>query len=189
MSNDNDDFSSMLCLDIYLSSLSGAAYKKVAQNIKSKPVFPIISWDVSGNYLQKNHNSLQETDRQYLEKLSKKFRWKLDINTIMPHYYEALVVTNVKQEIYWVNEGFVTMTGYSEEHALGKKPNFLQGKNTPENVRRDIREHLIANKPYAGTIVNYRKNQEEYVCNVKIIPIMNDKDKVTHFIAFEREAV
>jgi len=189
MKEDNNDLNSMMCLDIYLSSLSDTAYNSITQKIKAKRVFPVSSWDISGNFLQKKGDSSVEADRLYLSKLSKKFRWVIDVNTIFPHRYEAMVITNVDQEIYWVNEGFTTMTGYSADYALGKKPNFLQGKNTQPDVRNEIREHLSTFKEYTGTIVNYRKNREEYICSVKIIPIRNDRDNVTHFIAFEREAV
>lgn len=190
MNDDNDDLNSMLCLDIYLSSLSDKEYSKITHKIKSRRVFPVTSWDISGNYLQKPPlQFMQEADRAHLVKLSKKLRWKLDIDSFVTEPYGAIIVTNARQEIYWVNDGFTTMTGYDAEHALGKKPNFLQGKNTQQEVRENIREQLLQLKPFACTVINYRKNHEQYLCEVKIIPISNDKDKVTHFIAFEREAV
>ncbi|WP_020213444.1 PAS domain-containing protein [Flavobacterium rivuli] len=190
MGDDNKDINSMMCLDIYLSSLSDAEYSKIAQKIKSKRVFPVTSWDISANFLQKNNPvTTQENDRQQLNLFSKKFKWKLDLNSIMPSRYEAIIITDIKQEIYWVNQGFAAMTGYSAEHAVGRKPDFLQGNKTLPEVRKNIREHLQHLKPIACTIINYRKNGDEYVCEVKIIPISNDKNIVTHFLAFEREAV
>jgi len=190
MSDDNGDLNSMLCLDIYLSSLSDNEYGKIKHKIKSRRVFPVTSWDISANFLQKPASQyMQEADRIHLVKLSKQLRWKLDIDSFVNEAYDAIIVTNTRQEIYWVNDGFTAMTGYAPEHALGKKPNFLQGKNTPQEVRENIREQLLQLKPFACTVINYRKNHEQYLCEVKIIPISNDKDKVTHFIAFEREAV
>jgi len=186
----DDNLNSMMSLDIYLSSLSDEEYAKIADRLISRPVFPVMSWDIAGNYLQNaDALPLKEGDRSYLRKLAKKHKWKLDIDTIIPNYYQAIVVTNAKQEINWISDGFTAMTGYSSEYALGRKPNFLQGENTSPDVRWQIKESLRANKVYNGRIVNYRKNEEEYVCEVKIIPITNNKDKVTHFIAFEREAV
>jgi PAS domain S-box-containing protein len=186
----DDNLNSMMCLDIYLSSLSDEEYAMIANRLISRRVFPLMSWDIAGNYLQ-NADALtvQEDDRSYLRKLAKKHKWTLDVDTIIPNFYQAIVVTNAKQEINWISEGFTAMTGYSSEYALGKKPNFLQGNNTSPDVRKEIKESLRANKVYNGRIVNYRKNEEEYVCEVKIIPITNKNDKVTHFIAFEREAV
>lgn len=190
MSEDNGDLNSMMCLDIYLTSLSDEEYSKITYKIKSKRVFPVTSWDISGNYLQKPVSQfMKEEDRLYLEKLSKKFRWKMDIDSFVAEPYSAIVVTNAKQEIYWVNDGFTTMTGYPADYVLGKKPNFLHGKNTPPETRKNFREQLLQLKPFTTTIINYRNNKKEYICEVKIIPISNDKENVTHFIAFEREAV
>ena len=180
----------MLCLDIYLSSLSDEKYNEIAHKIKSERIFPVTSWDISGNYLQKaTPKFMQEADRLYLTMLSEKFRWKLDVNSFIAEPYNAIVVADNMQEICWVNQGFTQMTGYPAKYALGKKPNFLQGKNTPPETRKYFREQLLQLKPFTTTIVNYRKNKEEYICEVKIIPMSNYKDEVTHFIAFEREAV
>ena len=74
MSNYNDDLNSMLCLDIYLSSLSDEKYNEIAHKIKSERIFPVTSWDISGNYLQKTTPQfMQEADRLYLTMLSKNF--------------------------------------------------------------------------------------------------------------------
>ena len=191
MSDDNDDFNSMISLDIYLSSLSDEEYHKVARKIKPAKIFPLVSWDLSGNYLQKTiiEGVNRDADALQLEKLSKKYHWKFDINALLNEKYEAIVVTNSDQQIQWVSEGFTKMTGYDKDDAIGNKPNFLQGKNTSASTRKVIKQHLSAHKPYATRIHNYRKNGEEYLCEVKIIPISNTENVFTHFIAIEREAV
>jgi len=77
------------------------------------------------------------------------------------------------------------MTGYSVNHTLGKKPIFLQGKNTSHERRKKIWEQLQSNIRFKESIKNYRKNGEEYECLLSIIPLENKNSKVTHYLALE----
>lgn len=189
MSEENDNVNTMMCLDIYLSSLTDAEYKNVTHRIKPVKTLPLISWDITGDYFKYNVNDGKEDERLNLSKLAIKYFWKLDIESLLDANYDAVVVTTASREICWANKGFTAMTGYSLTNVMGKNPNFLQGKNTSLHTRKKIKEHLHAKKIFRGTIINYRKNKEEYLCEVKIIPITNFNDEVTHFIALEKEAV
>ena len=79
------------------------------------------------------------------------------------------------------------MTGYSKKYALHKTPSFLQGEATQGLTRNRIRKKLELLKPFTEVIVNYRKDNTPYKCEVKIIPLY--KDKVTHFLAIEKKVV
>lgn len=188
MNGDKDDLNTMMCLDIYLSSLNNEEYDNVIHKIKPRKLLPLVSWDISVPHYS-DINSVKSDDSIKLNQLSIRHLWKVDVESLLKLDYQAVVVTNINREICWVNKGFAAMTGYSVNYATGRNPNFLQGKNTSAETRKKIRVHLKARKPFSGTIINYRKNKEEYLCEVKIIPIINIHDEVTHFIALEREAV
>lgn len=101
--------------------------------------------------------------------------------------YDSLIVTNLNQEIMWVSEGFYEMTGFSRKHALGKRPNFLQGPQTSKETTKEISNKIKSDLPFNGAILNYKKNGEEYLCQIKIVPIRNKSQKVTHYLALERK--
>ncbi|MDI9879523.1 PAS domain-containing protein [Flectobacillus longus] len=101
----------------------------------------------------------------------------------------AVVITNVQQTIQWVNHGFANMTGYQIQEALGKKPSFLQGKETDPLTRSAIKACLLEEKKFEGKLINYRKDGEPYWCDVRIEPIFNEHQKLVNFIAFEEEIV
>lgn len=101
--------------------------------------------------------------------------------------YEALVVTDSSKNIVWANNGFHEMTGYAKSFAIGKKPNFLQGVNTSETVREEIRQQLKAQIRFKASILNYRKNGEEYQCHIDVMPLFDSNKNLTHFLAMERE--
>ncbi len=132
-------------------------------------------------------NEFINSDALLLSHLSKRFLWKNNIRTILSTEYEALVLTNIDKKIVWVNQGFEKMTGYSSSFAIGKKPTFLQGKNTSNNTRAIFRQNLQKGTHFCDTLVNYRKNGEEYICQIELFPLQNTAGHITHFLALEQE--
>ena len=114
----------------------------------------------------------------------------LDVDVVkeLPISYGTVVLTDFAQILQWVNGGFQAMTGYAPEYAIGKKPAFLQGPNTSEIVKGRIRETLSTGGRISETITNYKKNGTEYECLITIIPLLDSKQNITHYLALEREA-
>lgn len=100
--------------------------------------------------------------------------------------YDSLIVTSTDQEILWVSEGFYDMTGFSRKYAVGKRPSFLQGEKTELKTKQRIRQHIKNDETFTGSIINYKKNGEEYLCQIKIVPITKGNE-VTHYLALERK--
>lgn len=112
-----------------------------------------------------------------------------DIKAHLRKATNTIVVTNPEQIIHFVTKGFEKMTGYPAEYARGKKPKFLQGKDTEESVRTMIRTNLEKRIPVEAIITNYRKNGEQYLCQVKIFPMFNKNLDLVNFVALENEYV
>jgi len=150
--------------------------------------FPLLCWDIYSMFLLKKGKDLQkDNDLLLLESLNKKHHWNTDLKALLANSYEALILTDARQKIQWVNKGFTKMTGYSAHYTLGKTSVFLQGANTSLETKKCIREKLMERITFTETVVNYRKNHEEYLCEVTITPLLNSKNEITHFIALENE--
>ena len=55
----------------------------------------------------------------------------------------AVILTDEKKSIIWVNDAFLTITGYSLFEVLGKKPGIiLQGQNTSKETIELISKSL-----------------------------------------------
>jgi hypothetical protein len=63
----------------------------------------------------------------------------------------------------------------------------LHGSQTQLAEREFFRAQLKTGQPFTAQITNHRKNGEAYVCEVKIIPLYNASQQLTHYIALERE--
>lgn len=155
---------------------------------RPKYVSPLLCWDIYSEQYDKliqkaridfDLKQLRIALNGHLE------RWIFD--RIMEEGYDALVVTDALQKIEWVSRGFSEMTGYPKCYAIGKTPRFLQGPKTSIKTRKSIRERLKKKKVIKDTILNYRKNGEEYLCQIKIIPLFNDENRPSHYLAVERE--
>lgn len=99
----------------------------------------------------------------------------------------AVIITDSKGGIQWVNEAFTEITGYRLEEVLGKKPgSFLQGPQTnPETVAK-IRKSLNAREQFDGEIYNYNKEGQGYWLSLSIAPIYHyQTGDLQGFIAIE----
>ncbi len=190
MSKYQDNLRHMMCLDIYLESLNDYEYQKIKQRIIQPELKPhsLMSWgifnDHSSQLIQKAN---KEKEMIVLQKFQEKFDWKTNLKSILTNEYYALVLTNSALKIQWVNKNFSRMTGYPSNYALGKSPKFLQGKNTCQETQKRIKEQLGLNLPFTEVITNYKKNEEEYNCEVTIFPINNHQHQVTHYLALENK--
>jgi PAS domain S-box-containing protein len=97
----------------------------------------------------------------------------------------AVILTDSKKRIIWVNEDFTQITGYNINEVLGKKPSILQGPKSEKVVIQRIKKGLEQLVPLKEEITNYRKNGEAYLCKLVIYPIFNENQELVHFIAFE----
>ncbi|CAA0155483.1 PAS domain-containing protein [Tenacibaculum maritimum] len=183
-----NDLKNMLCLDLYVASLSQEAYTNLqpALATPTKKHLHIRSWGVQNLFKE---NTLAK-DIKALHTFALAFQWQNDLRRILHKNpsYETLILTNASKEIVWVNDGFQKMTGYDKSFALHKTAGFLQGEKTSLATRKRIRKKLLKNKPFKEVILNYRKDQTSYECELTIFPLAS-KAKTTHFLALEKEVV
>lgn len=150
---------------------------------------PLKCWDIYTMYLsnQVNHH-VKQMDIKVLMHYKKKFNWSFNIEAlILNNEFKTIVLTNYNQEILWVNKGFTKMTGYSMKYAIGKRPKFLQGKETSEISINNIRKKLKKEISFKETIINYRKNGALYNCEIDMYPLKNTNNNQVHFLALENE--
>lgn len=100
----------------------------------------------------------------------------------------AVVVTDTRGHIEWVNEAFVRITGYTFNEVRGRKPGgILQGPKTDPATINLIREALTAEKSISIEILNYAKDGSTYWLSLEIQPMRDDEGKLTNFMAIERD--
>ena len=132
--------------------------------------------------------SKERRDLAELEMLSKWHDWQMPISLKrVLQNGKTLLITDGEQRIEFVSAQFEHMTGYSAEEARGKKPSFLQGKETASATLVDIRLAVEKKQGIKTELINYKKNGDPYLCEIEILPLFTSKGMFSHFLALEQE--
>ncbi|MBS1142952.1 MAG: hypothetical protein H6R14_358 [Proteobacteria bacterium] len=96
---------------------------------------------------------------------------------------EAILITDVDNNIITVNPSFTRLTGYSAEEAAGRNPRFLSaGRTTKEEYAR-MWDGIINNGFWQGEVWDRRKDGGIYPKWISISVIRDDEGKVLYHIA------
>ncbi|HOV86745.1 MAG TPA: PAS domain S-box protein [Syntrophobacteraceae bacterium] len=99
----------------------------------------------------------------------------------------SVIITDQQGNIEYVNARFCEVTGYSLEETLGKNPRILKSGKHPPSLYRDLWETILAGKTWRGELINRKKNGEEFWESASISPIMDDRGRITHFVAVKED--
>ena len=108
---------------------------------------------------------------------------------VVDHRVSCAVTSSARGEprIIYVNPAFCRMTGYSPSEAEGSSPKMLQGKATEQNAVSRIEDAMVSGRAIRAILTNYRKTSEAYLCEMALFPLDGEHEKLTRFIAFQRE--
>jgi diguanylate cyclase (GGDEF)-like protein/PAS domain S-box-containing protein len=100
----------------------------------------------------------------------------------------AIVITDSRGTILWVNHAFTTMTGYGQEDVLGKNPRLLKSGEQPASHYEDLWSTITSGKVWNGEIVNRRKDGTTYTEEMTITPVRNAGDPANgYYIAIKQD--
>ena len=131
--------------------------------------------------------AMQDVTLQKLEE----HRLKL-LESVITHTRDSILITKADPlggpdtRIIYANEAFTKMTGYLPEEVTGKSPRFLQGPKTGKTELEQINNSLKNWQPCEATVVNYKKNGEEFWINFSFTPVADEKGQYTHWISIAR---
>ena len=172
----NDDFFKLIAVSIDKSekrwninaSSNGRDYSFICITMQDEGYINIYGRDITE----------QKKDQQQLENLS----------LIIQQSINAIIVTDNKGNIEWVNKAFETVTGYSLEEVIGKKPgSLLQGEATDKATIAYMREKIKNAEPFICEIYNYKKSGVGYWLRISGQPIFDKSGNVVRFFAIEED--
>jgi PAS domain S-box-containing protein len=100
----------------------------------------------------------------------------------------AIMITDPKGVIEWVNPAFTALTGYSKEDAINNTTDELFRCNMrhPE-VHQEVWSVISKGQMWHGEIVYQRKDGTEYTEEQTITPVIDNQGIVRHFIAIKQD--
>jgi len=96
---------------------------------------------------------------------------------------EAVVITNARNQIEYVNPAFTTITEYTSEEVIGQNPALWRSGRHDSEFYQTMWEALNTHGRWRGEIWNRRKSGEFYAEWLSIVAIKDDQDAVSHYIA------
>jgi len=96
---------------------------------------------------------------------------------------DIVIVTDAKARIEYVNPAFEKITGFSQDNAIGQNLiQFLSCQNTQE-LCTQAQNVLLSGEVFQNEITSTCKNGTIYHARITMIPLIDNKHKITHFIA------
>lgn len=100
----------------------------------------------------------------------------------------AVIITDTKGCIQWVNAGFTRITEYTLAEVLGKKPGeLLQFEKTDPKTVDQIRRAIQTRQPINCQILNRSKFGREYWLDLSIQPLQDEYSNFNGFMAVETD--
>ena len=131
--------------------------------------------------------------RDITDKIEEKHKLKL-LESVITNTNDAILITEAKPLdpllipiIIYVNEAFTRMTGYTADELMGKSPRILQGPKSDKKELNRLSKALLNWESCEITIINYKKNGEEFWVNFTMTPVADEKGCYTHWISIERD--
>lgn len=115
------------------------------------------------------------------------------LDAAMRRVSDVVLITDARSldwpgpSVVFVNEAFVSMTGYSKDDILGATPRILQGPDTEQEKLKEIRDALNANEPVRTELTNYRKDGSRFIAEIDINPLFDANGACTHYVAVQRD--
>ncbi|NMG75059.1 GGDEF domain-containing protein [Aromatoleum diolicum] len=103
------------------------------------------------------------------------------------HAPAAIMITNARGRIEYVNETFLRSSGYTREEVIGRSPAMFKSGHTKIEVYTDLWQTILSGKIWRGEVRNRRKNGDEYWENMAISPLRDHFGRVSHFVAVRED--
>ncbi|WP_097651546.1 PAS domain S-box protein [Candidatus Chloroploca asiatica] len=99
----------------------------------------------------------------------------------------AIVITDTKGIIQWVNPAFTTLTGYPAEEVLGQNPRIFASGHQDRHYYAQLWATIVDGKVWQGETINRRRDGTIYTEEQVITPVQMHGNGITHFVAIKQD--
>jgi len=96
--------------------------------------------------------------------------------------------TDKDGKITYVNDIFCDISGYSREELIGKKHNIIRHPDTSNTLFKELWNCVIKEKKtWHGILKNKKKNNQTYIVQTSIMPILDEENNIMELIALRND--
>ena len=99
----------------------------------------------------------------------------------------SIIITDKDGRIEYVNPNFTRVTGYTLPEVFGKNPSILKSGHTLPEDYAQMWQTLSAGFRWTGEFYNKKKNGELFYEHAVIVPVTDDDEQITHYVAIQRD--
>jgi len=96
---------------------------------------------------------------------------------------DAVVITDRRGIIEYVNPAYEQITGYSRQEVLGKNASVVKSGEHDENFYGELWRTILAGRVFRGTMVNRKKDGSLYYEEKTISPLRNADGNIVRFVS------
>jgi diguanylate cyclase (GGDEF)-like protein/PAS domain S-box-containing protein len=100
---------------------------------------------------------------------------------------EAILITDINNNIVTANEAFTNMTGYSLEEIKGRNPKLLSSGEHDEAFFKDMWKSIVELGSWQGEIIDKNKAGNHFYKHMAINVVKNEQGIVTHYISISSD--
>lgn len=110
-------------------------------------------------------------------------------NSLLEQYKKAVDAgaivskTDANGIITYVNDIFVTLSGFTREELIGQPHNIVKSPNTPSKVFKNMWNTIQSKNIWRGNIENMAKNKTPYFVSATVIPLLDANDEIIEYLA------
>lgn len=138
-------------------------------------------YDEQGHFIGRRGNNRDITERKQAE--TERERLAIGIE----YAAEAVVITDIKGTIQYVNPAFEKISGYSRDEALGKNPRVLKSGRHDQAFYKELWDTITSGNVWRGKIINRHKNGSFYTEEATISPVYDTNKQISNFVAVKRD--
>jgi two-component system, cell cycle sensor histidine kinase and response regulator CckA len=99
----------------------------------------------------------------------------------------AIVITDNRGTISWVNPAFTTLTGYTLEEVLGRSTRILKSGRHDAAFYKTLWDTILSRQVFHGEMTNRRKDGSLYFEEQTITPVTDEAGALIHFVAIKQD--
>ena len=100
---------------------------------------------------------------------------------------DSVIAADLDFKIIFLNEAFQNLYGYSKEDVLGRTPDFLNAEPLAPGVQQEIYEAVSGGRPWRGEVLNRRKDNSTFPCELSVFPLADDDGPVFAYAGTQRD--
>lgn len=155
---------------------SEALLKAIDLNVDSYILKPISLDD----FINKIFSISERIEARQNQKLLDQYKLVIDEGSVVMKF-------DLDGRIIYVNDKYSKVTGFDKEEVIGNFFNFNQHKSGSSSLYLDVWETIKNKKTWVGKQINYAKNQNEYIVETRIVPILDINDNLKEYIAVSND--